>query len=328
MNKIFKNIREVVHFIGNCGWSLDLSYNVNLPYTAMTWKDGRVVYYPQPLCVPKFRGQNKYYSECNASKFRGNPSYLSLIIEDLRVEEFKNVMHTHPYVKAEIENDLNFDHVALAQHYGLKTNMIDLTNNLSVALFFAVTYCEKGQYFPMSNSSEPGVLYFFPPELEFFDDRFTPVGWQIFPHPSAQRAFGLFLSNKENLNEVEGVQTYLFNHDIDISNSIFRHFNNGKILFPQDQFSDKLSVISETRTFSQITYQNVISQHKLSIQVQSEMNQLIKNKKIDIVKNSIFAFSDDELTEIMKKVETGMIGKNRYATTRLCYTPPDKSYTR
>ena len=53
-----------------------------------------------------------------------------------------------PYWEAKL-SDVNF--MALAQHYGFETHLLDLTNDFMTALFFATCYYDnqKGKFFPL-----------------------------------------------------------------------------------------------------------------------------------------------------------------------------------
>lgn len=65
----------------------------------------------------------------------------------------------------------SINYVALAQHYGIKTPMLDITSDLKTALFFACCKYENDQWRPMTrndfaNSNKKyGILYRSPTEI-------------------------------------------------------------------------------------------------------------------------------------------------------------------
>ena len=63
-----------------------------------------------------------------------------LFLERLREVEFteliKNILSSKDFRPA----PFTVDFIGLAQHYGLKTDVLDLTNDLDVALFFAMCH--------------------------------------------------------------------------------------------------------------------------------------------------------------------------------------------
>lgn len=61
-------------------------------------------------------------------------------VANLRIYQFSKLIwniHIAPYWEARL-CDINFK--ALAQHYGLETSLLDLTNDFKTALFFAICY--------------------------------------------------------------------------------------------------------------------------------------------------------------------------------------------
>ncbi|MCD8291582.1 MAG: FRG domain-containing protein [Prevotella sp.] len=85
-----------------------------------------------------YRGQNKEFAPCLPSIYRNNPSEAEIFVERMRLTIFKRMLNSHPIVTGFFRpNDYYVDEEGLAQHYGLKTSILDLTSNLNVALFFA-----------------------------------------------------------------------------------------------------------------------------------------------------------------------------------------------
>ena len=83
-----------------------------------------------------YRGEPKQYDSCKASIYR-NQEEDSFILDELRFIEFKNILLQFPQIKHEIEGDANVDILALAQHYELNTNLLDLTTEPEIAAYFA-----------------------------------------------------------------------------------------------------------------------------------------------------------------------------------------------
>lgn len=70
------------------------------------------------------------------------------------------------------------NHLALAQHYGIKTPLLDLTSNFRTALFFACCKYQDGQWRPLTkrdlDGGDPryGILYRSPTEI-------TGIKWAL-----------------------------------------------------------------------------------------------------------------------------------------------------
>ena len=328
-DEIFENINCVVDYLTNQGWTLSKSYFKNGPYQVIDYGDNRIVYYPVPLGTPLFRGQNEFYEPCISSFYRFQPDRIDEFIQFLKIEEFRLVTSMHPVIKNEIENGIFFDYVALAQHYEFKTKMLDLTNSLPVAAFFAVTQKESDYYKPVEKSDKPGVLYFInPPELfsSFFEKNeleIYPVGWQIFKRPGEQRAFGVNLTKNKNFNSIPGVFAFRFWHDKKISEQIYNIFHGGKDLFPKDIFAEKAALIKESNIFSQSSFDAVHQQYCKNLRKELILKEL-QNRKIKIQKYSNLEYTNEDIEIIKNLYQSGILTKDLYASTRLCFTPNQK----
>jgi hypothetical protein len=89
------------------------------------------------------------------------------LVAEIKVAEFQRFLSDHPAV-IDFSNLLvmgqlriRIDFEALAQHYGLKTKLIDFTTNPFVAAFFACCECdpESDEYRPILGSKKEGVIY-------------------------------------------------------------------------------------------------------------------------------------------------------------------------
>lgn len=216
--------------------------------------------------------------------------------------------------------------MAIAQHYEFKTEMLDLTNSLPVAAFFAVTRQVSGKYIPIEKSEKPGVLYFVTPEAELMPfltenkPEIHPVGWQVFKRPGEQRAFGVKLTNNKDFNFMSGVFAFRFWHDKNISNQIYNMFHGGEDLFPQDIFAEKAAGIKDSNIFSRHAFDIANEDSNKGLTRELIFIELEK-RNIKIQNNSIWEYTDEEIFALKELSLSGKLTENRYATTRLCYKP-------
>jgi len=337
--EIFENIDKVIDYLNNQGWTISKNYIGNAPYVLMDYGDGKLIYYPQPIGTPLFRGQNEFHDPCTSSFFRFQPDNYTQFIQKLKLEEFRIVTAKHPVIEEEINNGIFYDYVALAQHYEFKTEMLDVTNSLPVAAFFAVTRQDCGKYIPIEKSDKPGVLYFVTPDIQFMQlsdnlPEIYPVGWQVFKRPGEQRAFGVNLTNKKNFNTMSGVFAFRFWHDKIISEQIWNMFHGGEDLFAKDTFAEKATKIKDSNIFStqafdlaygnsnkELTREMILTELEKTETKPDTRTKQLEKRNIKIQINSIWEYSVDDISALKELSHSGAITENLNATTRLCYIP-------
>ena len=97
-----------------------------------------------------FRGERKIYPHCYASIYRDSSKEniflerlknceLSLLVEDWPLTQTFRDSLNFPSYMGPVHIPLSIDSEALAQHYGINTDLIDVTVDKWVAAFFACT---------------------------------------------------------------------------------------------------------------------------------------------------------------------------------------------
>ena len=168
------------------------------------------------------------------------------------------LLDLHPVVKEIfIKNHWKVDYEGLAQHYGLRTTMLDFTSDLDVALFFAMCPYnpETDTYETVSKEDYVGVIYCISPmQMTRFDNNFPKlfsdiievIGLQPFERPALQRGFAL------RMNEGEDLQAWKchFSFTKADSEEYLRKFGNGVGLWCTDILVDKVKVIKNMSAFT------------------------------------------------------------------------------
>lgn len=149
-----------------------------------------------------YRGQGSYFNPCLPTLYRKPTSELDIIINQVRIAEFRLLLEQYGVTQKFIENHLNVDYVGLAQHYGLDTDVLDFTSDIGIALFFAM--CD---YDPSTDSYKPkdkpgdyvGYVYAILTnarskrlkDMAFttFSDKVRAIGLQPFKRPGRQKGF-------------------------------------------------------------------------------------------------------------------------------------------
>lgn len=128
---------------------------------------GFKTYYPHGVIIEQsmrrnyYRGENRIYPESIPTLLRNLKKYATIkekelyrMVADMRVAEFKSLLSKFEYVKNWDYCDILFE--VLAQHYGLETGWLDITNDFEVALFFATCYWRNGEWHPLTQEMIDG----------------------------------------------------------------------------------------------------------------------------------------------------------------------------
>ncbi len=103
-----------------------------------------------------YRGENKEYPDFLPSAKRGCHEKSDYI----KKEKFLAVYKETPYYQYGMTyiNDFGYhmeiDLEAIAQHYGFKTDYLDITRSRTIAEFFAYTYYDNGKYYPITDFTQ------------------------------------------------------------------------------------------------------------------------------------------------------------------------------
>lgn len=100
-----------------------------------------------------YRGPATSYPNCFPSLYRQEQGSIHQLMDMIKTIEFELVLKEHPVVKELEQHNRFIDYIGLAQHYGFKTNVLDLTSDLEVATFFACC-----PYNPITNSHHLDIL--------------------------------------------------------------------------------------------------------------------------------------------------------------------------
>lgn len=198
-----------------------------------------------------YRGQTREYPRCVPTLARLEKTESQFLALCRRVA-FEDAIGTHPMVSlAErvklLGSSLYVDREGLAQHYGLATDMLDVTSNFDVASFFAVCVwnADQRRYQPVCANGKTGVMYRITPVLmtttELPDKPFGPVhivGWQPLPRPEQQRAYVVKMELGQDFTSSPSVELFHFLHEKDISHRIWSAFEQGDALFPNDAVAE------------------------------------------------------------------------------------------
>lgn len=293
VNAINRNARDMTEHPGKYNFFSSLVTIQNAGGTVLRMPYGFNISFPSRKHL--FRGENRLYLKCLPSLYRHtesttisvtdkNPYY---VLAQLRIQQFRRFIwqfHIVPYWEAKI-CDVNYK--ALAQHYGFDTTLIDFTNDVRTAVFFAASkyVWETDSYKPLTwddiNSKQGetnfGRLYVSPDwatdflqvsypfktmqrimdgritlpndyESGYFDEECYQIGYQPLMRCAAQSGYIYPMRNGNSPIDNYRFEKLEFPQSPEFSQKIFEMMNGGKKVFPNEGISRVISQIREMRT--------------------------------------------------------------------------------
>ncbi len=178
------------------------------------------LFHRQEICLKCLRGTKR--SLCFASLSPGGSS-VSLI--------FTLLLATHK------SRDFRLNGLALAQHYGIPTGYLDLSDNFDVSAFFATCRETDLGWAPVDDGV--GVMYRI--DMQDVKDRLdwlVPLGPQSLPRPEEQKGWVCELPIVHSFDGWPVVKVILFEHDPSVGEHFLKIFDGGQALFPPDPLAE------------------------------------------------------------------------------------------
>lgn len=238
--------------------------------TAMTQQKGKYYY----------RGESAYYGSSKPGIFRQKQSgflaNMSILADRMILDEACFFLDNFDAIKYWRPSAVNY--LALAQHYGIKTPLLDLTSNFKTALFFACCKYQYGQWRPLTKrdldrgNPRYGILYRSPTEITDIkwalmgeDTAFNiiiPVGYQPFMRCSNQYGYMLWADDPEyDLLQDPLFDKFRFEQDEELCRWIYEEMDRGNKVYPNDDIphlDQYMEKIRDSRRISQYTFESII----------------------------------------------------------------------
>ena len=285
--------------------------------------DGKISLIPCGLSSNNYyRGEREYHAMCKPSLYRNNMTEAKQFVERVKYEELCILMENYPltqYYRNGIEfkypdgtikrKELLIDKMALAQHYGICTELIDFTTDKFVAAFFACTkYNADDTYSVNEEDGSEGCFYHYVDKnvLLAKSQKMRVVGLQPFSRPGEQSGYVMSMSADENLNDWVTYAIH-FKHNRKVSEFIFNYTNRSKKLFPKSILEEKAMIIKNSNVFSRKAYEMAKKEFYSELSDDVLMDYLRSENK-SLSETPIVAFSSNEIAKFHKEwKESGQI---------------------
>jgi hypothetical protein len=211
-----------------------------------------------------FRGQVKRYEPCFSAATRGvdakairldelnDRDQARLILNVIKTQWFVELLRQTSPLRWMSQEKLFINEIAIAQHYGLPTGYVDLTQSFEVATFFACCkYDDHSKRWEPATSGE-GVIYTIDWRKAPFQGPIRPIYLQVFPRPSEQWGWTHELRLGQDFDKLPYVTKLIFKHDEGLSSKILQHFRRGEDLFPPDPLSTLAERIMNSKVIPRV----------------------------------------------------------------------------
>ena len=301
---------------------------------------GFVMDYPHGRIVKQaernhyYRGENRIYEQSSASIFRNVSSLktneersVDMLISNMRIAEFQLLLKRFELIQRWEKEFGTVLYEPLAQHYGLRTHWLDITNDFKVALFFACCRWDDDEklWYPLTKKeteqnreTQYGVLFHIPKHqvdlrsIMRNGNTILPIGFQPFNRCNMQNGYGIEMETPFPLQEDIYFEKLHFRHDEELSRRIYEDMGEGRKIYPQDGLSEFADVIDKIKTstiFSEEAFKIALRQssnffdneamaRKALVEVQ------ILNAPVTISKTSVnFGASEQRVQELNCKTK-------------------------
>lgn len=250
--------------------SLFPTYTQEGKFETMGMPDGKTILMPCSLSFNNYyRGEREFHQECKPSLYRRSMTPAKQFVERLKYEELCLLMEDYPLVQYYRNGigvkfpdgstniyELYIDKLALAQHYGICTELMDFTVDKFVAAFFACTKCDSSGKYSINDEDGDGCFYRYVDNNLLYGKRgkLRAVGLQPFSRPGEQAGYVLPMSETDDLNNLV-LEAIHFKHNRKVSEFIFNYTNRSNKLFPKSILDDKAIIIKNSDKFSYKAYE-------------------------------------------------------------------------
>jgi len=307
-----------------------------------------------------YRGEYKFHEttlpscQRDISRTTGIPFSTQQLIDLLKIEEFTQIAKTFPNTILAKIGKININWEALAQHYGLRTNLIDVSSEPFIAAFFATHRYDydTDQYKMVTKGigclkkAHPISLFLNPVDNGGDDSRINSIiGVQHFKRPALQRAFcwNEYFNYQNNtqmnideskLNTKPGTVREIlasqprswklnwrgikFQQSAKMTRKVHDLFYNGDdcILFPDELISKAAKAVERSKS---ITINSIYSVAKQINKSPDEIINEVKSAGYSIVFYPAFRLSDKDIHNLCCDIQKYGLYPNTHRFERKIY---------
>lgn len=280
-----------------------------------------------------YRGEPGEYSECKPGLFRKKEyDEADLIIKELNIIDFELILKKHPYSIFYESKNLAVHYRALAQHYGLDTDLVDFTCDIAVAAFFATHKFNAGtkKYEPILDNKKCGCIRQITGSMAYETEGSLKVlGLQPFMRPGAQYAFAHKVEKGDDL--AGKCRKVIFKQNTEANMKISKIFTHQIVIKPLPDENKLFPIEIIPLIADEIKNRHVVTNDAVQLYCERlkedivTVNDVIASKGYSISQNPVFRFSRQMNRRLEQEISEHPYRLNMYdnavVTTRLVYYP-------
>jgi len=260
-------------------------------------------------------------------------------VSSLKYFEFTRIINSFDHINSFAEAGITVLYENIAQHYGIRTRWLDITNDFDIALFFACCKYVDNKWMPLTNldidskeESKYGIIFRKPTDhfsnilsSELIEYEVLPVGYQPFMRCSMQTAYSIFMTNDKDLQKSD-FEILRFNQSEYLSNFIFERMEKGKKVYPHEGLTSilkQVDLINNSKIFSTEVFDVACDNFKDLTRKSWKQTIIDHNYKIG---SSPITLTDNDIRLLNKDYESFSIEEfyNIDLKTRLTFRPDDR----
>lgn len=300
-------------------------------FNLMEMPNGTIGAFPPNMMFRFFRGEDDDYDlkyPCIPRIYRitdpidkdadGNRNADLIMIDNLKIADFELVIKEFPQVKYAIEDYCDVDYRALAQHYALNTDLLDVTSDIAVAAFFATHTNIDDRRTNEYLAKEEGVgciRVYINPMIESELNPFRMIGLQPFQRLGLQCAFAVRMKKDENFSRLTA--KVLFKQDAKWNSKIHEAFypHGRNILCPKEKICYVADLIKKSKSVSTIAIDKYCEENGFK---KSVVETVLMRHDMNATDRLLYSLSRQQRRELERKFKERPYGDVKFHS-RLCY---------
>jgi hypothetical protein len=282
----------------------------NLEFNLIHMPNGLFSAFPKNMLLEYYRGENDDYDvnfPCVPSVYRRTENIeLEEIVSQIKIFDLEAVLSDFPQIQDAKSQKINIDYESIAQHYSMKTDLLDLTTDIAVAAFFAThTYNMTTDSFEIKTEGKGCLRAFFNYDFGNVNGPFRLIGLQPFKRPGYQCAFGIKLKNGEDFANYS--EKVLFKQNAFWNEKIHSLFVNGNTntLFPREEVEDVIKTISQSKKLTKSSVEKYCTKYEKN---EEETIKLLEENGYILTESDFFRLSNQSISDLVEKYDGNLFG--------------------